>query len=150
MRGINMNKITKINDTQYELTDELGNTYACKLWLEKKVNEWQIKLPANNSSGRQYIRLSVFDKKNVDGVYEFETKEGEGRVLNVSKWRDMLTDMEKARLNVLEGEIEEIKSACIERLKSNSAEMKLQREIEKYEREKAKLEAELARLRGLK
>lgn len=145
-----MNKITKINDTQYELTDELGNTYACKLWLEKKVNEWQIKLPANNSSGRQYIRLSVFDKKNVDGVYEFETKEGEGRVLNVSKWRDMLTDMEKARLNVLEGEIEEIKSACIERLKSNSAEMKLQREIEKYEREKAKLEAELARLRGLK
>ncbi len=145
-----MNKITKINDTQYELTDELGNTYACKLWLEKKVNEWQIKLPANNSSGRQYIRLSVFDKKAVDGVYEFETKEGEGRVLNVSKWKDMLTDIEKARLNVLEGEIEKIKSACIERLKSNSAEMKLQREIEKYEREKAKLEAELARLRGLK
>lgn len=145
-----MNKITKISDNQYELTDELGNTYACKLWLEKKVNEWQIKLPANNSSGRQYIRLSVFDKKNVDGVYEFETKEGEGRVLNVSKWKDMLTDIEKARLNVLEGEIEKIKSACIERLKSNSAEMKLQREIEKYEREKAKLEAELARLRGLK
>lgn len=145
-----MNRITKINDTQYELTDELGNTYACKLWLEKKVNEWQIKLPANNSSGRQYIRVKVFNEKNVDGVYEFETKESESRVLNVSKWRDMLTDIEKARLNVLEGEIEEIKSACIERLKSNSQEMKLQREIEKYEREKAKLEAELARLRGLK
>ena len=150
MRGINMNKITKISDNQYELTDELGNTYACKLWLEKKVNEWQIKLPANNSSGRQYIRLKVFNEKNVDGVYEFETKEGESRVLNVSKWKDMLTDIEKARLNVLEGEIEKIKSACIERLKANSQEMKLQREIEKYEREKAKLEAELARLRGLK
>lgn len=145
-----MNKITKINDTQYELTDELGNTYACKLWLEKKVNEWQIKLPANNSSGRQFIRLKVFNEKNVDGVYEFETKDSEKRVLNVSKWREMLTDTEKARWNVLEGEMEKIKSECIERLKSNSAEMKLQREIEKYEREKAKLEAELARLRGLK
>ena len=145
-----MNTITKINDSQYELRDELGNTYACKLVLEKKTDEWQIKLPANNSSGRQFIRLSVFDKKNVDGVYEFKNKESESRVLNVSKWKDMLTDIEKARLNVLEGEIEEIKSACIERLKSNSAEMKLQKEIEKYEREKAKLEAELARLRGLK
>lgn len=145
-----MNKITKINDTQYELTDELGNTYACKLWLEKKVNEWQIKLPANNSSGRQFIRLKVFNEKNVDGVYEFETKDSEKRVLNVSKWREMMTDIEKARWNVLEGEMEKIKSECIERLKSNSAEMKLQREIEKYEREKAKLEAELARLRGLK
>lgn len=150
MRGINMNKITKINDTQYELTDELGNVYACKLWLEKKVNEWQIKLPANNSSGRQFIRLKVFNEKNVDGVYEFETKDSEKRVLNVSKWREMMTDIEKARWNVLEGEMEKIKSECIERLKSNSAEMKLQREIEKYEREKAKLEAELARLRGLK
>lgn len=137
-----MNKIVKINDNQYELTDELGNTYACKLWFEKKVNEWQIKLPANNSSGRQYIRLSVFDKKAVDGVYEFETKDGPKRVLNVSKWKDMLTDSEKARLNVLEDEIEKIKSACIERLKANSEEAKLQREIEK-------LQSQLAKLRGL-
>ena len=137
-----MNTITKINDNQYELTDELGNTYACKLWFEKKVNEWQIKLPANNSSGRQYIRLSVFDKKAVDGVYEFETKDGPKRVLNVSKWKDMLTDSEKARLNVLEDEIEKIKSACIERLKANSEEAKLQREIEK-------LQSQLAKLRGL-
>ena len=142
MRGINMNKIVKINDNQYELTDELGNTYACKLWFEKKVNEWQIKLPANNSSGRQYIRLSVFDKKAVDGVYEFETKDGPKRVLNVSKWKDMLTDSEKARLNMLEDEIEKIKSACIERLKANSEEAKLQREIEK-------LQSQLAKLRGL-
>ena len=137
-----MNKIVKINDNQYELTDELGNTYACKLWFEKKVNEWQIKLPANNSSGRQYIRLSVFDKKAVDGVYEFETKDGPKRVLNVSKWKDMLTDSEKARLNMLEDEIEKIKSACIERLKANSEEAKLQREIEK-------LQSQLAKLRGL-
>lgn len=144
-----MNKITKINDNQYELTDELGNTYMCKLWLEKKVNEWQIKLPANNSSGRQYIRLKKFNNENVDGVYEFETKESESRVLNVSKWKSVLTDMEKARLNVLEGEIEKIKSACIERLKANSEERKLEREIEKYEREKAELEAKLRKLRGL-
>lgn len=137
-----MNKIAKINDGQYELTDELGNTYACKLWLEKKVNEWQIKLPANNSSGRQYIRLKVFNEKNVNGVYEFETKDGPKRVLNVSKWREMLTDSEKARLNVLEDEIEKIKSACIERLKANSEEAKLQREIEK-------LQSQLAKLRGL-
>ena len=137
-----MNKIAKINDNQYELTDEMGNTYACKLWLEKKVNEWQIKLPANNSSGRQYIRLKVFNEKNVDGVYEFETKDGPKRVLNVSKWKDMLTDSEKARLNMLEDEIEKIKSACIERLKANSEEAKLQREIEK-------LQSQLAKLRGL-
>lgn len=144
-----MNKIAKINDGQYELTDELGNTYACKLWLEKKVNEWQIKLPANNSSGRQYIRLKVFNEKNVNGVYEFETKDGPKRVLNVSKWREMMTDIEKARWNVLESEMEKIKNDCIERLKSNSEEMKLKREIEKIEKEKADLEAKLAKLRGL-
>lgn len=137
-----MNKIVKINDGQYELTDELGNTYACKLMLEKKTNEWQIKLPANNSSGRQFIRLKVFNEKNIDGVYEFETKDGPKRVLNVSKWRDMLTDSEKARLNMLEDEIEKIKSACIERLKANSEEAKLQREIEK-------LQSQLNKLRGI-
>lgn len=144
-----MNKIAKINDTQYELTDELGNTYMCKLWFEKKTNEYHIKLPMNNSSGRQYIRLKKFNEENVDGVYEFETKDTPKRVLNVSNWKSVLTDMEKARLNVLEDEIEKIKSACIERLKANSREAKLQREIEKLEREKAEAEAELARLRGL-
>lgn len=144
-----MNTITKINDNQYELKDELGNTYICKLWFEKKTNEWYIKLPMNNSSGRQYIRLKKFNENNVDGVYEFETKDTPKRVLNVSKWREMLTDSEKARLNMLEDEIEKIKSACIERLKSNSAEAKLQREIEKIEREKAELEAKLAKLRGI-
>lgn len=137
-----MNTITKINDNQYELIDELGNTYECKLWLEKKTNEWHIKLPMNNSSGRQYIRLKKFNENNVDGVYEFETKDGPKRVLNVSKWREMLTDSETARLNVLEDEIERIKSACIERLKANSEEAKLQREIEK-------LQSQLAKLRGL-
>lgn len=137
-----MNKIAKINDTQYELTDELGNTYECKLWFEKKTNEWHIKLPMNNSSGRQYIRLKKFNENAVNGVYEFETKDGPKRVLNVSKWKDMLTDSEKARLNMLEDEIEKIKSACIERLKANSEEAKLQREIEK-------LQSQLAKLRGL-
>lgn len=137
-----MNKIAKINDTQYELTDEMGNTYMCKLWFEKKTNEYHIKLPMNNSSGRQYIRLKKFNENAVDGVYEFETKDGPKRVLNVSKWKDMLTDSEKARLNMLEDEIENIKSACIERLKANSEEAKLQREIEK-------LQSQLAKLRGL-
>lgn len=144
-----MNKIAKINDTQYELTDEMGNTYVCKLWFEKKTNEWHIKLPMNNSSGRQYIRLKKFNENNVDGVYEFETKDTPKRVLNVSNWKSVLTDSEKARLNMLEDEIEKIKSACIERLKANSEEAKLQREIEKIEREKAELEAKLNRLRGL-
>lgn len=137
-----MNTITKINDNQYELRDELGNTYMCKLWFEKKTNEWHIKLPMNNSSGRQYIRLKKFNEENVNGIYEFETKDTPKRILNVSNWKSMLTDIEKTRLSILEGEIEEIKSACIERLKSNSAEMKLQREIEK-------LQSELNRLRGI-
>lgn len=144
-----MNKIVKINENQFELTDELGNTYMCKLWFEKKTNEYHIKLPMNNSSGRQYIRLKKFNEENVDGVYEFETKDTPKRVLNVSKWREVLTDSEKARLNMLEDEIEKIKSACIERLKANSEEAKLQREIEKIEREKAELEAKLNKLRGL-
>ena len=137
-----MNTITKINDNLFELKDELGNTYECKLWFEKKTNEWHIKLPMNNSSGRQYIRLKVFNEKNVNGVYEFDTKDTPKRILNVSKWREMLTDSEKARLNMLEDEIENIKSACIERLKANSEEAKLQREIEK-------LQSQLNKLRGL-
>ena len=144
-----MNTITKINDNQYELKDELGNTYMCKLWFEKKTNEYHIKLPMNNSSGRQYIRLRRFNEENVDGVYEFETKDTPKRVFNVSKWKDMLTDIEKTRLKMLEDEIEQIKSACIERLKSNSEEVKIQREIEKIEREKAEWEAKLRKLRGL-
>lgn len=137
-----MNTITKINDNQYELRDELGNTYICKLWFEKKTQEWHIKLPMNNSSGRQYIRLKKFNENNVDGVYEFETKDTPKRVLNLSNWRSMLTDGQKLRLAVLEGEIEAIKSDCIERLKSNSEETKLQRQIEK-------LQAELNKLRGI-
>lgn len=137
-----MNTITKINDNQYELRDELGNVYPCKLILEKKTNEWYIKLPATNSSGRQYIRLKKFDENNVDGVYEFETKDTPKRILNLSNWKSMLTDGEKLRLAVLESEIEKIKSDCIERLKSNSEEMKLQRQIEK-------LQAELNKLRGI-
>lgn len=137
-----MNTITKINDNQYELKDELGNTYICKLWFEKKTNEWHIKLPMNNSSGRQYIRLKKFNENNVDGVYEFETKDTPKRVLNVSNWKSMLTDAQKARLAILENEIEAIKSDCIERLKSNSEEMKLQREIEK-------LQSQLNKLRGI-
>lgn len=137
-----MNTITKINNNQYELRDELGNTYICKLWFEKKTNEWHIKLPMNNSSGRQYIRLKKFNANNIDGVYEFETKDTPKRVLNVSNWKSMMTDIEKARLKVLEDEIEKIKSDCIERLKSNSEEMKLQRQIEK-------LQSELNRLRGI-
>ena len=137
-----MNTITKINDNQYELRDELGNTYICKLWFEKKTQEWHIKLPMNNSSGRQYIRLKKFNEESVDGVYEFETKDTPKRVLNLSNWRSMLTDGQKLRLAVLESEIEAIKSDCIERLKSNSEEMKLQRQIEK-------LQAELNKLRGI-
>ena len=144
-----MNTITKINDNQYELRDELGNTYICKLWFEKKTQEWHIKLPMNNSSGRQYIRLKKFNEESVDGVYEFETKDTPKRVLNLSNWKSMLTDGEKLGLAVLESEIEKIKSDCIERLKSNSEEMKLKREIEKIEREKAELEAKLNKLRGL-
>lgn len=137
-----MNTITKINDNQYELKDELGNTYICKLWFEKKTNEYHIKLPMNNSSGRQYIKLRKFNENNVDGVYEFETKDTPKRVLNVSNWKSMMTDIEKARLKVLEDEIEKIKSDCIERLKSNSEEMKIQREIEK-------LQSQLNKLRGI-
>ena len=137
-----MNAITKIDNNQYELRDQLGNTYMCKLWFEKKTNEWHIKLPMNNSSGRQYIRLKKFNENNVNGVYEFETKDTPKRVLNVSNWKSMLTDTQKARLSILENEIEAIKSDCIERLKSNSEEMKLQREIEK-------LQSQLAKLRGI-
>lgn len=137
-----MNTITKIDNNQYELRDELGNTYMCKLWFEKKTNEYHIKLPMNNSSGRQYIRLKKFNEENVNGIYEFETKDTPKRVLNVSNWKSMMTDEEKLRLKVLEDEIETIKSNCIERLKSNSAEMKLQREIEK-------LQSQLNKLRGI-
>lgn len=137
-----MNTITKINDNLFELKDELGNTYECKLWFEKKTNEYHIKLPMNNSSGRQYIRLKKFNENSIDGVYEFETKDTPKRVLNVSNWKSVMTDSEKTRYKVLEDEMEKIKSDCIERLKSNSEEMKLQRQIEK-------LQSELNRLRGL-
>lgn len=129
-----MNKLIKLNDKEWQLTTEDGQTFIGKLWTEKKKDKktgeehinYHVKLP-DNPSGRQYVNLSQLD---ADGSYEFPNRTTEKRVMG---WRDKLTPEEEAELKQLEGRIEEIKRAAMGRDDT----------VGKLEREIAKLMAEL-------
>lgn len=133
-----MNKIEKINEKTYKITCETGEIIFASTWYEKKTDAWHVKLPANNPTGRTYIRV---DKIGPEGL-EFETKtsgprEGLG-------WKARMTDDEKAKWAECEKTMAAIKEACIARepikLDPNS--------IEGLEALIAKAQAKLAALRG--
>lgn len=129
-----MNKLIKLNDKEWQLTTEDGQTFIGKLWTEKKKDKktgeehinYHVKLP-ENPSGRQYVNLSQL---NADGSYEFPNRTTEKRVMG---WRDKLTPEEEAELKQLEARIEEIKHTAMSRDDT----------VGKLEREIAKLMAEL-------
>lgn len=133
-----MNKLEKLNNGIYVLTDENGTTHECTRWYEKKTGQWHVKLPKNNPTGRTYVRESKFDNSN---VYEFETKTEFRIGLTSGGWRSKMTPEEKTEVEAAEATIERIKQACmtreVKKVDPNS--------VEGIEAEIAKLQAKLAK-----
>lgn len=128
-----MNKLVQLNDKEWELTCENGQTFIGKLWTEKKVQKdgtikvnYHVKLP-ENPSGRQYVNISQL---NDDGSYEFENRTTEKRVMG---WRDKMTPEEREEVEEYERKIDEIKQRCMTRGTDEIS--KLEREIERKMKE---------------
>lgn len=134
-----MNSIKKVGEKKYVLTCEDGSVFDCELWFEKKTNQYHVKLPKNNPSGRTYIRKSIVDNSN--GVYEFPTKT-EFRTLTSGGWRSRLTKDELEELKTYEEGIERLKKVGLSR--------KPMTENDKLKEQIKKLEEELRNLRELK
>lgn len=133
-----MNKIVKTS-TGYVLTCDNGENYLCTRWFERKTGEWHIKLPADNPSGRLYVREKRLE--NTDS-YEFETKTDHRIGLNTS-WKSKMTEEEAIELAQAEATIERIKNACMSR-----ETVKLTRgSVEWYEAEILKYQAKLAKIK---
>lgn len=106
-----MNKLIRNEQGNYIVECENGDRLACSRWFEKKTNAWHVKLPANNPTGRTYIRESLVPPEG----YEFETKTEHRTGLSTGGWRSKLTEEEKAKLQSLELEIEAIKQLAMSR-----------------------------------
>lgn len=144
-----MNIIEKINEKDYLLTLEDGSTYPCKTWIEKKTKNGEpveyehviIPKEIREICGRTYIRTSLVNPR-----YKFENKTTHREGLGNGGWRARMTEEEKAEYESLERRMNEIKETCMNR--EISEEEKLKRQIEKLEREKAKMMEYLKSLRG--
>lgn len=111
-----MNYLKKLNESDYELSNsENEKVEIGHLWSEVKNGEkkFHIRLSKNNFSNREFISLKVFEEKNVDGIYSFESKSQEKR--EIRNWRNLLNEVEKSRLEELEKEIEELKKVGLSR-----------------------------------
>jgi hypothetical protein len=111
-----MNQVKRLNEVEFELSNSENSEIAIgKLWSEVKNGEkkWHIKFDKNNFSGREFISLKVFEEKNINGIYSFESKSEEKRELR--SWRNLLNEAEKNRLEKLESEIEELKKIGLSR-----------------------------------
>lgn len=128
-----MNKIVKLNDG-YVCIPETGEQFNCVRWFEKKTNEWYIRLPKGNPTGREFIR----EKKFTGEEFVFETKTSGPRVLGASNWRAQLTPDELKELETAE--------QTIERLKELGKSRKPLTELERKEREIEELKRQLEEL----
>lgn len=138
-----MNRIAKNGNNTYTLTTSSGETFTCTRWYEKKTNAWHVKLPANNPTGRTYIRESFV----VNGSYEFDDKTTGHRVLGpTGGWKARMTPEESKKVAEAEALIESIKTVALARvpqkLDLNS--------VEGIEAEIARLMAKKAQLPGIK
>lgn len=134
-----MNKVVKNTNNTYTLTTDSGESFVCTRWFEKKTDAWHVKLPANNPTGRTYIRESLF----VNGAYQFEDKVTGPRVLGPNGgWRARMTPEESKKVAEAEALIESIKTMAMARvpqkLDLNSVEG-LEAEIAKLLAKKAQL-----------
>ena len=125
-----MNKLIKQADG-YIVECENGETIKATRWFEKKTGAWHIKLPADNPTGRTYIRESLV--KNDE--YEFETKTSGPRVLGPQgNWRSRLTEEEQKELKDAEETIERLKQLGLSRKPEKKT-------IAQYEKELADMKA---------
>jgi len=106
-----MNSLKLQKDGNYLLTTENGQTFVCKRWFEKKIDDWQIKLP-ENPSGRRFVKESLV--KN--GEYEFEDKVGGPRILGNNGWKSKMTVEEKRKFEEAESIVNSIKEECMKRV----------------------------------
>ena len=138
-----MNTLKKINRDTYTLTIEDGRKFTCKTWVEKKKDkngdpiEYEhviIPKEARDICGRTYLRTSI-----VGDFYEFETKTAHREGLGNGGWKSRMTEDEKVRWAELEAEMEQIKSACMNR--TMTEEEKVIREMEKLQKKLEEMRA---------
>ena len=126
-----MNKLTMNAFGEYIVECENGETIKATRWFEKKTGAWHVKLPADNPTGRTYIRESLIK----DGHYEFETKTSGPRVLGPQgNWRSRLTEEEQKELKEAEETIERLKQIGLSRKPEKKT-------IAQYEKELADMKA---------
>lgn len=138
-----MNTLKKINQDTYTLTIEDGREFTCKTWIEKKkdkngdpIEMEHVIVPkeARDICGRTYLRTSI-----VGDFYEFETKTTHREGLGNGGWKSRMTEEEKVRWTELETEMEQIKSACMNR--TMTEEEKVLREMEKLQKKLEEMRA---------
>lgn len=133
-----MNKIVRENG-KYVLICENGEKMACTRWFENKTQKWHVKLPKNNPSGREYVR----EDKIVGDYYEFPTKtEHRSGLSYANDWKARMTNEERQTYEQCVLWLEQIKTTCLARAPKELT------EEEKLEREIAKLQSKLNKLRG--
>lgn len=137
-----MNKLIKVDDG-YKVVCENGEEFAAVRWFEKKTGVWHVKLPANNPTGRTYIRESKIADKD---VYEFESKTEGPRVLGC-QFLDRMTEEEKdeweeltTQKKEIDERLDELKKLALARPKPElTEEEKLARQIAELQRKLAML-----------
>ena len=105
------NIIEKIGEQKWSVTCENGENFTCGEWFEKKTGKWHVKLPADNPTGRTYIRVD----KIPNGYLEFETKTEHRESMG---WRDKMTPEEQKEWKECEERMAKIKEACMSRVVS--------------------------------
>lgn len=137
-----MHKITKRNEEYFVKYENQKNEEKAKIWYEKKTDEYYIRLKTPNPSNREFIRINVFEKKQINDIYEFETKEDKG-------WKSRMTDEEKEKYEECERIMKEIEKVATERKpKPLTEEEKLQKQVDELREKLLKKQEELMRKRG--
>ena len=145
MKNQEMNRIEK-RGNEFILTLIDGREFTLKIFVEKKknsagdINEVEhlvIPKEIREVCGRTYVRLSMIEK---NGILYFENKEYHREGLSNGGWKSRLTDEEKAEYEKCEKRMEEIKRIAMTRPAKELT------ELEKVEKELAKLQAKRAML----
>ena len=133
-----MNKVEKLGNGGYQLVCEDGSIYPCERWYEKSSGCFHVRLPKDNPSGRQYIRESFFETRD---VVEFETKTAH-RVLGPQSaspatpkvdWKSLLTDEESDIVAEHEAVIKTYFDKAMSRKSMSDLELKIKELTEQLE-----------------
>lgn len=100
----------------YTITTAEGHIIHAVRWFEAKTGKWHIRLPKNNSTGREFIREDKF----LAGETTFESKTTGPRVLGPSankgeavQWHDVLDKDDKRKLAAAVETIKSLKDKAL-------------------------------------